>query len=164
MTDNNFQMNGTQVNDLAGQSSISGGVPVPNPDAIQEFKVQVGQYDASYGRNGGANVDVVTKSGTNQFHGKAWEYFRNTALNANDYFNNKTNTPRPVLRQNQYGGSIGGPIYLPRKVFGPLGGFNEKKDRLFFFFNYQGTDAASGAAPGERRRTTSRRRRGSGTG
>src|SRR5919108_1841249 len=87
--DNNFQMNGIEVNDLAGEANISGGVPVPNPDAIQEFKVQVGQYDASYGRNAGANVDVVTKSGTNQFHGGVWEYFRNTDLNANDYFLNR---------------------------------------------------------------------------
>src|SRR5262249_32005057 len=84
--DNNFQMNGTEVNDLIGQGQISGGGPVPNPDSIQEFKVQTGQYDASYGRNAGANVDVVTKSGTNAYHGNVWEYFRNTALNANDYF------------------------------------------------------------------------------
>src|SRR5207302_6285632 len=80
--DNNFQMNGTEVNDLIGEGNISGGIPVPNPDSIQEFKVQTGQYDASYGRNAGANVDVVTKSGTNAFHGDVWEYFRNTALNA----------------------------------------------------------------------------------
>jgi len=128
-TDNNFQMNGTQVNDLAGQSSISGGVPVPNPDAIQEFKVQVGQYDASYGRNGGANVDVVTKSGTNQFHGKAWEYFRNTALNANDYFLNRNNLPKGVLDQNQFGGAFGGPIV---------------KNKAMFFVSYQGTRERDG--------------------
>src|SRR5439155_391783 len=78
--DNNFQMNGAEVNDLAGENNISGGIPVPNPDSIQEFKVQVGQYDASYGRNAGANMDVVTKSGTNQFHGDVLSYFLNAQL------------------------------------------------------------------------------------
>ena len=127
--DNNFQMNGTQVNDLAGEADISGGVPVPNPDAIQEFKVQVGQYDASYGRNAGANVDVVTKSGTNQFHGAIWEYFRNTALNANDYFLKRNNQPRAVLNQNQFGGALGGPVL---------------KDKVMFFLSYQGTRERDG--------------------
>ncbi len=113
--DNNFQMNGTEVNDLIGEGSISGGIPVPNPDSIQEFKVQTGQYDASYGRNAGANVDVVTKSGTNAFHGDVWEYFRNTALNANDYFLNQQNQPRGVLNQNQFGFTLGGPV-IKKKV------------------------------------------------
>jgi len=127
--DNNFQMNGTQVDDLAGEADISGGVPVPNPDAIQEFKVQVGQYDASYGRNAGANVDVVTKSGTNQFHGDVWEYFRNTALNANDYFLKRNNQPRAVLNQNQFGFTVGGPVV---------------KDKAMFFLSYQGTRERDG--------------------
>ena len=127
--DNNFQMNGTQVDDLAGEADISGGVPVPNPDAIQEFKVQVGQYDASYGRNAGANVDVVTKSGTNQYHGDVWEYFRNTALNANDYFLERNNQPPAVLNQNQFGFTLGGPVV---------------KDKVLFFLSYQGTRERDG--------------------
>jgi len=127
--DNNFQMNGTEVNDLMGENAISGGVPVPNPDSIQEFKVQVGQYDASYGRNAGANVDVVTKSGTNQFHGSAWEYFRNTALNANDYFLNRQGLPKGVLDQNQFGGTLGGPVI---------------RDKAMFFVSYQGTRQRDG--------------------
>jgi Carboxypeptidase regulatory-like domain len=127
--DNNFQMNGSQVNDLAGEANISGGIPVPNPDAIQEFKVQVGQYDASYGRNAGANVDVVTKSGTNQFHGDVWEYFRNTALNANDYFLKRAGQPRGVLNQNQFGFTLGGPIV---------------RDKAMFFISYQGTRERDG--------------------
>src|SRR5438132_1513100 len=127
--DNNFQMNGTEVNDLAGQANISGGIPVPNPDAIQEFKVQTGQYNASYGRNAGGNVDVVTKSGTNQFHGDVWECFRNTDLNANSYFLKQEHQPRGVLNQNQFGGTFGGPI---------------KKDKLFFFVSYQGTREKDG--------------------
>ena len=129
LNDNNFQMNGTEVNDLMGSGGTSGGVPVPNPDAIQEFKVQTGQYDASYGRNAGANVDVVTKSGTNQFHGDVWEYFRNTDLNANNYFLKQEHQPRGVLNQNQFGGTFGGPI---------------KKDKLFFFVSYQGTREKDG--------------------
>jgi hypothetical protein len=127
--DNNFQMNGAEVNDLSAQGNISGGVPVPNPDAIQEFKVQVGQYDASYGRNAGANVDVVTKSGTNHLHGDLWEYFRNTALNANDYFLKQNNQPRGVLNQNQFGFTLGGPVV---------------KDKLMFFVSYQGTRERDG--------------------
>src|SRR5882762_3753390 len=115
--DNNFQMNGTEVNDLIGEGSISGGIPVPNPDSIEEFKVQTAQYDASYGRNAGANVDVVTKSGTNAFHGDVWEYFRNTALNANDYFLKQQNLPRGVLNQNQFGFTLGGPVIKKRVMF-----------------------------------------------
>src|SRR6267154_4295837 len=133
--DNNFQMNGTEVNDLIGEGNISGGIPVPNPDSIQEFKVQTGQYDASYGRNAGANVDVVTKSGTNAFHGDVWEYFRNTALNANDYFVKQseavTGQPNkaPVLNQNQFGFTLGGPVI---------------KKKVMFFVSYQGTRERDG--------------------
>ena len=131
--DNNFQMNGSEVNDLIGEGFISGGIPVPNPDSLQEFKVQVGQYDASYGRNAGANVDVVTKSGTNEFHGDVWEYFRNTALNANDYFLNQQKLPRGVLNQNQFGFTLGGPVV---------------KDKLMVFVSYQGTRERDGLAAG----------------
>src|SRR5262249_35987689 len=67
--DNNFQMNGVQINDLAGSGGSSGGVAIPNPDTIREFKAQTALYDASFGRSGGANVNVITKSGTNQLHG-----------------------------------------------------------------------------------------------
>lgn len=79
--DNNVQMNGVGINDLQSSGYFSGGVAIPNPDTIQEFKVQTGQYDASYGRNAGANVDVVTKGGSNDLHGAAWEFFRNDDLN-----------------------------------------------------------------------------------
>jgi hypothetical protein len=133
--DNNFQMNGTEVNDLIGEGTISGGIPVPNPDSIEEFKVQTGQYDASYGRNAGANVDVVTKSGTNAFHGDVWEYFRNTALNANDYFVKQseiaTGQPNkaPVLNQNQFGFTLGGPVI---------------RNKVMFFVSYQGTRERDG--------------------
>jgi len=127
--DNNFQMNGVGVNDIQQSGYFSAGVAIPNPDTIQEFKVQTGQYDASYGRNAGANVDVVTKGGTNQFHGALWEFFRNDDMNANTFFLNSHNQPRAVLKQNQFGGDFGGPI---------------KKDKLQFFTSYQGTRQRNG--------------------
>ena len=131
--DNNYQVNGVEVNDLMGSGSFSGGIAVPNPDTIQEFKVQTGQYDASYGRNAGANVDLVTKRGTNAVHGTAFEFFRNDVLNANDYFLKQDGQPRPVIKQNQFGGSLGGPIV---------------KDRLFYFGSYQGTRQRNGLGGG----------------
>ena len=130
--DNNFQMNGVEINDFQQSGNFSGGVAVPNPDTIQEFKVQTGQYDASYGRDAGANVNVVTKTGGNQFHGTMFEFFRNDALNANEWFRNLDNAPRQVLRQNQYGMTFGGPIV---------------KDKLLFFTSYQGTRQTNGVDP-----------------
>ncbi len=119
----------------AAQSGSYAGIPIPNPDSIQEFKVQTSQYDAAYGQNPGANVNVVTKSGTNQFHGSAWEFNRNNIFNANDFFyknseNNEglPNKP-PTVKQNQFGGTFGGPII---------------KDRFFFFGSYQGTRQLNG--------------------
>ena len=123
--DNNFQINGADANDLdESNNGFSAGTPVPNPDSIQEFKVQVAGADASYGRSAGANINVITKTGTNQLHGNAFEFFRNEIFNANDYFFKLHGQQRPEVRQNQFGGTIGGPI---------------KRDKLFFFFSYQGT-------------------------
>jgi hypothetical protein len=101
--DNNFQMNGVEVNDFQQSGNFSGGIAVPNPDAIQEFKVQTGQYDASYGRDAGANVNVVTKTGANQFHGSVFEFFRNDALNANDWFRNRNGVPRRCFGKTSMG-------------------------------------------------------------
>src|ERR1039458_6538757 len=88
---NNFQMDGVAVNNIANSGSsndgtIYTGIPIPSTDAISEFKVQTSTYDASYGRNPGANVTVSTKSGANNFHGSGFEFFRNSLLNASDYF------------------------------------------------------------------------------
>jgi len=139
---NNFQMDGVSVVNAFGAGSAADfgiyvGIPIPNPDAIQEFKVQTSTYDASYGRNPGANVNVVTKSGSNAFHGSLFEFFRNSDLNARDFFYNRdvpasSKVPQ-VLKQNQFGGSFGGPI---------------KKDKLFFFGSYQGTRQRNGIAAG----------------
>jgi hypothetical protein len=101
--DNNFQMDGISVNDNESTGGSSGGVPIPNSDTIEEFKVQTGLYDASFGHNAGANVDVITKGGGNKFHGSLFEFFRNEHLNANNFFFNATGQPRPILRQNQFG-------------------------------------------------------------
>src|SRR5215510_9061890 len=131
--DNNFQMNGVQVNDLQASGGFSGGVAIPNPDAIQEFKVQTGLYDASFGRNAGANVNVVTRSGANVFHGTLFEFFRNDALNANTWERNRLHQPRGALRQNQFGFTLGGPV---------------KKDQLLFFTSYQGTRQLNGIGSG----------------
>jgi Carboxypeptidase regulatory-like domain/TonB-dependent Receptor Plug Domain len=127
--DNNFQMNGVQINDLQASGNFTGGVAIPNPDAIQEFKVQTGLYDATYGRNAGANVNVVTRSGGNQFHGTLFEFFRNDALNANEFFRNRTGQGKGVLRQNQFGFTLGGPVV---------------KDKLPFFISYQGMRQING--------------------
>ena len=129
--DNNFQMNGLQINDTYAQGTTSGGVAIPNPDSILEFKVQTGLYDAAFGRNAGANVNVVTRSGANEFHGSLFEFFRNTDLNANSFFTNRVGSPRPVLNQNQFGGTLGGPLV---------------KNKLLFFTSYQGTRQVNGVS------------------
>jgi hypothetical protein len=134
---NNIQIDGANIASLNGNNSNQdqfnsyGNTPVPNPDVIQEFKIQTSGFDAGYGRGSGANVNVVTKSGTNDWHGSAFEFLRNTALNANDFFLNRANRPKGILNQNQFGGTFGGPI---------------KKDKLFFFVGYQGTTQKNGLA------------------
>lgn len=107
------------------------GVPVPSPDAIQEFRVQTGLYDAEYGRQGGASVNVVTKSGGNRFAGTAFEFFRDDSMNANEFFRNRSNQPKAVLEQHQYGGTLGGPVV---------------RNKLFFFGSYQGTRQTNGVS------------------
>ena len=112
---NNFNVNGGDANDLfANLPTVQ-----PSPDSISEFRVLTNTFDAEYGRNSGAVINVVTKSGTNEFHGNAFEFFRNSVLNAQGYFN----VVKPQFQQNQFGGTFGGPI---------------KKDRAFFFLSYEG--------------------------
>ena len=102
----------------------------PNPEDVAEFRLLENNYTAEYGRNGGGTISVVTKSGTNSLHGSLYDYLRNDALNASDFFDNAQGNPRPVLKRNQFGGTIGGPITIPKLIDG--------KDRFFFFFGYQG--------------------------
>jgi hypothetical protein len=128
-TKSNYSLNGLSVANYGGGGA--GGTALPSPDALQEFTVLTSNYDASYGRDSGGSVNVVTKSGTDEFHGTAFEYFRNTVLNANLFFDKLTGVSRPVLDQNQFGGTVGGPI---------------KKNKLFFFISYQGTRQKNGVA------------------
>ncbi len=129
---NNFLIEGISATDYnVAQATY---VPLPNPDVIQEFKVQTSLYDASQGRNGGGNVNAILKSGTKDFHGDVYEFFRNDVLNANEFFLNRQGQPRPAIKQNIFGGSVGGPVGTEK--FG------------FFFVNYQGTRQRSGLSPG----------------
>jgi hypothetical protein len=121
---------------------LSNGVVYnPNPDAVEEFRVLESDYSAEYGRNGGGIISVVTKSGTNHFHGTAYDYIRNDDFDANLFFNKQEGQPRPVLKRNQYGGTIGGPISIPKLFSG--------KDKLFFFGSYQGQRQTSATALGQ---------------
>ncbi len=133
-TANNIQFNGIDANNLAENSAAIAetsevGVAIPAPDTIEEFRVQTANFDAAYGRGTGANVDLVSKSGTNEFHGSAWEFVRNNIFNANDFFSKLDGQPRPDLKQNQFGAAVGGPIL---------------RDRTFFFGSYQGLTEVNG--------------------
>ncbi|MBV8551057.1 MAG: carboxypeptidase regulatory-like domain-containing protein [Acidobacteriaceae bacterium] len=131
-----FLLDGGNNNNLLNNSYVAN----PNPDAIEEFRVLESNYSAEYGRNAGGIVSVVTKSGTNSLHGTAYDYIRNTDLNANDFFSNELGQPRNDLKRNQFGGTIGGPIFIP-KVF-------DGRNKLFFFFAYQGQRQNSVAQSG----------------
>lgn len=131
-TFNNLVINGIDANNLGNNNF--GNVPVPSPDSLEEFRVQTSLYDASQGKTSGGNVNVLTRSGTNNYHGEAYEFLRNDALNANLFFFNKNRTPRPVLKQNQFGGNFGGPVVKLRDAF--------------FFASYQGTRQRNGVAGG----------------
>jgi hypothetical protein len=123
--DNGFLVNGADVKELQN----GGTLIIPNIDSLDEFRVLTNNFDAQYGNYGGGIVNAVTKAGTNAFHGTGFEFFRNTALDARDFFS----PDRDVFRQNQFGGTIGGPI---------------KKNKVFFFGDYQGTRETQGISSG----------------
>lgn len=130
---NNYQIEGISASDYnVGELT---NTPLPSPDVVQQFKVQTSLYDASQGRNGGGNINAVLKSGTDQIHGDIFEFFRNDDLNANEFFLKSEGNPRPTVKQNVFGGSLGGPI-LPKGKWG------------YFFVNYQGTRQLSGLSSG----------------
>ncbi len=126
----NFLLDNADNND--GFTNIA--EPFPNPDAVEEFSIQTSTFDAQYGRGVGGVVNVVTKSGTNSFHGTAFDFLRNYDMNAANFFSG-----RDALKRNQFGATIGGPVLIPSVYNG--------KDRTFFFFSYQGT-RQSVATPG----------------
>jgi hypothetical protein len=106
-------------------------------EALQEFKIQTSTFAPEFGRTPGGQVSIATRSGTNEFHGTLFEYFRNEALDANDYFANRSQLPKAALRQNMFGGVFGGPVILPRFGEGGPPLYNGR-NRLFFFFSYEG--------------------------
>jgi hypothetical protein len=113
----------TAAGSLPATSSTGGTNGLLSEDALQEFQVQTSSYAPEYGRTAGAQVEVTSRSGTNAFHGTAFDYLRNEAFDANDWFNNFNNIPRQPHRQNDFGGVLGGPIL---------------RDRTFFFVSYEG--------------------------
>ncbi|MBV9085401.1 MAG: TonB-dependent receptor, partial [Acidobacteriaceae bacterium] len=133
-----FSTSGSQV---VSNETLIDGVPanaalynapafVPVVDDVDEFKVQTNTVPAEFGRTGGGIVNLVTKSGGNQVHGTAYDFFRNDLLNANNWFNNRSGTPRPATTTNQFGFTIGGPVVLPH--------FYDGHNKTFWFFNYEG--------------------------
>jgi outer membrane receptor protein involved in Fe transport len=126
----NFVLDNASNND--GYTNIS--EPYPNPDAVQEFSLQTSTFDAQYGRGVGGVVNVVTRSGTNQLHGTAFDFLRNYQMNAANFFSG-----RDTIKRNQFGFTVGGPLELPKLYNG--------RNRTFFFGSYQGTRTAT-ASPG----------------
>src|SRR6266849_6451013 len=136
--DNNFMLNGVDANSYSSNITEvtpfgGAGIAIPAPDTIQEFKVQTSLYDAQYGRGGGANVNVETRSGTADLHGNVYYFGRNEALDANNFFANATGVPRGEFRRSQPGGTLGGPLPGSKK-------------RAFFFVSYQATRDVNAAS------------------
>lgn len=129
---NNYLLDGIENNNTTVDFGNGNAFTVlPPPDAIDQFKVQTTNYSAQFGRAGGAIVNAVLKSGANRFYGSAWEYLRNDLFDANDWFLNNANKPKPPFKRNQFGVTIGGPIW---------------HNKLFFFADYQGTRVSQGQA------------------
>ncbi|HXA07628.1 MAG TPA: TonB-dependent receptor, partial [Bryobacteraceae bacterium] len=123
-------LDGVTVTNFEQNSGIQVPTYTPSVDAVEEFTVQQTNFGAEYGFSGGTIINMVTRSGTNQFHGSAYEFFRNQKLDANNWFNNHSGVPIPALRNNNFGGTVGGPI---------------KKDKTFFFFDYDGSRSRTAA-------------------
>jgi hypothetical protein len=115
---------------VPGLTNLGTTQTLASVDAMQEFRVQTSTYSAEYGRQPGGQISIVTRSGTNNFHGSLYEYLRNTVFDANNWFANFNNRPRPPEQQNDFGGTLGGPVRIP--------GLYNGKDRTFFFFSYEG--------------------------
>ena len=122
--ENNWQVDGADNVDRGSNLTL---LSFPSIDAISEFRVVRGVYDAESGRSAGGQVNVITRSGTRDLHGGVYEFFRNNVLNANTFFNNRANpiVPRPPLRYNDFGGTVGGPVWIP-KIY-------EQRNKTFFF-------------------------------
>jgi hypothetical protein len=123
---------------LPGVSATGGFNNLVSVDALQEFKIQTSTYAPEFGRSPGAQVSIVTRSGTNEFRGSLFEYFRNDALDATDWFTNSRRQKKPPLRQNDFGFVIGGPILLPRFGEGGHQPWYNGRNKTFFFLSYEG--------------------------
>jgi Carboxypeptidase regulatory-like domain/TonB dependent receptor/TonB-dependent Receptor Plug Domain len=127
---NNFLLDGVDNNSISTNvQELTSQVSRPSVDSIQEFKVVTSPYAAEYGRSPGAAVSVSTKSGTNEFHGTVYDFYRNEKMDANDFFSKRAGRSKPANDQNQFGGNLGGPII---------------KDKAFFFVDYEGTRITRG--------------------
>ncbi len=137
-TQNNYLLDGidnnTNINTVQNGKDF---VILTSIDALAEFKVQTSDYSAEFGRGAGAVINATTKSGTNRFHGDLWEFIRNDALDANDYFLNAAGRTRPEFRRNQFGFTAGGPLYVPHLYNG--------KNKTFLFGSYEGTRIRQGS-------------------
>ena len=128
---NNYLLDGIDNNsDTVDFLNGTNFVVLPPVDAVQEFKVQTSDFSAEFGRSGAAVLNATIKSGTNQLHGAAWEFFRNDKLDAADFFENAGGIPKGELRQNQFGFTAGGPVVIPKLYNG--------RNKLFFFGDYEG--------------------------
>lgn len=124
-TSNNFLIDGADNLDRGANQTL---INTPSVDAVEEFKAVRGVYSAEYGRNASSQINIITRSGNHDFHGAAYEFFRNDALNANNAYNNFKKIPRPPLRYNNFGYTLGGPIFIPHH-------YNEDRNKTFFFFS-----------------------------
>ena len=126
-TANNWTLDGADINDSGSNQTV---VNAPSIDAIQEFTLQRGTYDAGYGRSGGGQILVQTKQGSSTFHGTAYDFVRNTDFNANEWFNKAKGAPISVYHRNDYGFTAGGPVYIPHI-------YNSDKKKTFFFYSQE---------------------------
>ena len=138
-----FLLDGASATNSEPNGGITQVTYLPSPEAVEEFKVQQTNFSAEYGFSGASVVNVVSRSGTNKFHGSVYEFLRDDSLDANDWFANRNGDPIPPLRRHNYGGTIGGPIF---------------KNKTFFFFDYDGLtrtglSTATGAVPSDAMRT-----------
>jgi len=136
-------MDGASVTNSEPNGGVTQATYLPSPEAVEEFKVEQTNFSAEYGFSGASVVNMITRSGSNKFHGSGYEFFRDDSLDANDWFANRAGEPIPPLRRHNYGFTIGGPI---------------KKNKTFFFFDLDrvkdtGLDARSGAVPTDAMRT-----------
>jgi hypothetical protein len=137
---NEIMLDGISDNTIMNRGSVGRNsvLYTPSVDALEEFKVKTNNFSAEFGHAAGAVVSATVKSGSNSPHGVLWEFLRNDKLDANNFFSNAAARPKAPFRQNQFGGALGGPVYIPRLYRG--------RDRTFFFMDYEGTRRRTAAS------------------